>query len=200
MNDIIARGAEAVIYLEGNNVVKERISKGYRLKELDDQIRKLRTRHEGKLLAKAGNLAPKLIKVDEDNFRIEIEYVDGDVLAKILDKLENKKEIMRKLGEMTAELHDSDVMHGDLTTSNVVYKEGRLYIIDFGLGFVSKRFEDRAVDIHLLKQALEGRHFRFTKELYECFLEGYKKSKDYKETIDRLTKVEKRGRYKAVNN
>src|SRR3989344_6212449 len=67
---IIQQGAEAIIYRDGDKLIKERIPKGYRIKEIDDKIRKLRTRSEGKLLQKSEN-TPKVFLVDERNFKIE---------------------------------------------------------------------------------------------------------------------------------
>ena len=72
----------------------------------------------------------------------------------------------------------------------------QLFIIDFGLGFISLKLEDKAVDIHLLRQALEAKHFQHWEILFKEFLKGYNKSKDANKTIERLTAVEKRGRYK----
>ncbi|GAH98356.1 unnamed protein product, partial [marine sediment metagenome] len=57
-------------------------------------------------------------------------------------------------------------------------------------------FEDKAVDIHLLKQALEAKHFKNWKTLFREVLEGYSKSKSHKTVLERLKSVEKRGRYK----
>ena len=51
--EVIAKGAEAVITLEGDSVRKERVKKSYRIKELDDRIRKQRTSLEASLLDKA---------------------------------------------------------------------------------------------------------------------------------------------------
>ena len=55
---VLQQGAEAVILLSGDSVIKRRVRKRYRLPEIDEEIRKLRTRSEGKLLAKAGKEIP----------------------------------------------------------------------------------------------------------------------------------------------
>ena len=44
MNKIINQGAEAVIESKGNEIIKKRINKSYRIKEIDEKIRKLRTK------------------------------------------------------------------------------------------------------------------------------------------------------------
>jgi len=71
-----------------------------------------------------------------------------------------------------------------------------IFFIDFGLGFISHKFEDKAVDLHLLRQALEAKHFRNWETLFKEILKGYSKSKDSKIVLERMKAVEKRGRYK----
>ena len=162
-----------------------------------------------------------------------MEFIEGKKLSENLDNLNNKFEIAEKIGQETAKLHDADIIHGDLTTSNMILVENenvekdeikevennkeisrtsieirektslstnknnfKIYFIDFGLGFISKKIEDKAVDIHLLKQALEAKHFNFYNQLFEAFLKGYKISINYDKTLTQLKKVEARGRYK----
>ncbi len=156
-------------------------------------------------------------------------YIKGKKLSKYLNKLKLKLQIkiMKTIGKQTAKLHNNNIIHGDLTTSNMILGDNsynkqekynvnisrtsrkkqerdinnnlpnfQIFFIDFGLGFHSTRIEDRAVDIHLLKQALEAKHFKQWRKLFQAFLKGYKTSKNYKETIQQLKKVEARGRYK----
>lgn len=197
---IIQQGAEALILKKRNDVVKRRIKKSYRIPELDDKIRKSRTRSESKLLKKAFELIeiPLIIRTDEKTKEIIMEFIDGKKLSEHLDNfpLKEQKEICRKIGESTAKIHDKDIIHGDLTTSNMILKNNKIYFIDFGLGFISHKIEDKAVDLHLLKQALEARHFKNWKELLKEVFAGYKKSKDSEKVFTQLKKVEKRGRYK----
>lgn len=218
---IIQQGAEAIIKLENNKIIKDRVKKGYRIAQIDEKLRKLRTRTEARILEKASKLipVPKVLKVDEAGKQLEIGFIDGKKLSESLDNLKNKEEIMKKAGKQTAILHDNNIIHGDLTTSNMIYLDNsdktnnklknssakrvdlainnfKLYFIDFGLSFSSTRIEDRAVDLHLIKQALEARHFLHHEKLFQAFLEGYKESKNYKQTIEQLKKVEARGRYK----
>jgi Kae1-associated kinase Bud32 len=79
-----------------------------------------------------------------------------------------------------------------------VEKENKVYFIDFGLGFESKKAEDKAVDLHLIKQALEAKHFNHFERFFQAVLEGYKSSKHHIATLARLKAVEKRGRYKQA--
>ncbi|MFH1521961.1 MAG: KEOPS complex kinase/ATPase Bud32 [archaeon] len=203
---LIQQGAEAKIFLDKNTIVKERIVKGYRHPQLDDQIRIRRTRSEAKILVKALNSKINIPKVlNTDKFEIKMEYIDGDKLSETLNSYDEKKQfqIMKKLGGQVSCLHENDIVHGDLTTSNTILKEDRVYIIDFGLGFISTKIEDKAVDLHLIKQALEAKHFRSPdhllgqnhEDLFKQFTKGYIWL-DSKKIVERLKVVEKRGRYK----
>ena len=125
-------------------------------------------------------------------------FIDGKKLSDYLDKflLKKQKEVCKLIGESTAKLHDADIIHGDLTTSNMILKDNKIYFIDFGLGFISHKFEDKAVDLHLLKQALEAKHFKNWEILFREVLKTYSKFKDSEIVLERLKAVEKRGRYK----
>lgn len=198
---ILAQGAEAKIILSNNFIIKDRIKKSYRLPELDGKIRIRRTRSEAKLLSKATQIIPcPLPKKNKDkkSTKLKMPFINGKKLSEHLETfpLLKQKQILRQIGENTAKLHDADIIHGDLTTSNMILKEEKIFFIDFGLGFISRKFEDKAVDIHLLKQALEAKHFKNWEKLYAEFLKGYKKSSDAEKTLNQLNKVEKRGRYK----
>lgn len=229
--EIIAQAAEAIILREGNKVIKRRVKKGYRLPELDEKLRKLRTRGEAKLLERAGKIifTPKVLKADEKTKEIEMDFIAGKKLSEFLDNLKNKNEVMVQVGRETSKLHDNNIIHGDLTTSNMILVEGdkiinkisksnklinsdnqinnlrsdvklikdfKVFIIDFGLGFISPKIEDKAVDLHLIKQALEAKHFKYHEELFASFLKGYKISKDFDKVLKQLEKVELRGRNK----
>ena len=72
-----------------------------------------------------------------------------------------------------------------------------MYFVDFGLSFLSERIEDRAVDLHLFRQALESKHYRIWEKAYKSALDGYKsEAKKAEEILKRLEIVERRGRYK----
>ena len=196
IQSIIAQGAEAIIIKEKNTIIKDRKRKSYRLSVLDEKIRKQRTKKEIKLLQKAFNLilVPKIIK--SDNYNIKLEFIKGKRLSEYLDNLPNYEEVYIQIGQNIAKLHDAGIIHGDLTTSNMIYSKKKVYFIDFGLGFESSHAEDKATDLHVLKEALESRHFKNADKLWKAILCGYKISKYYAETIKKLEAVEKRGRYK----
>jgi len=196
---ILARGAEAIIIQKGKSIIKNRVSKDYRHPELDKKIIKTRTKKEKNLLEKASQIinAPTPEETYEINL-IKMPFIKGKKLSESLENLDYKK-ISRKIGKSIAKLHDNDIIHGDLTTSNMIWvddsKKSKLYFIDFGLGFISKRIEDKAVDLHLIKQALEAKHFSIHKECEKIILEYYN-SKDKNKILEQLKKVEERGRYK----
>ncbi|MEK6904493.1 MAG: KEOPS complex kinase/ATPase Bud32 [Nanoarchaeota archaeon] len=193
---IISRGAEAVLYKEGDFLVKDRIKKNYRISEIDDKLRLFRTRREAKIMQKV-DFAPKIINVDERNMIIKMDFIEGETLKNIFDKIGSNKrdKICLKIGENIAKLHEHNIIHGDLTTNNMILNEN-LYFVDFGLSFISDKIEDKAVDLHLLRQALEGRHHEHAEKSFGKVLEGYKKYSRHDEVLERLEKVEKRGRYK----
>ncbi len=202
---ILFRGAEAniKIYERKKWILKDREKKSYRLKELDERIRKTRTKSEMKLLEKAGKIVPvpePIFSGSHDPFRITMPVIKGKKISDNLDGFGEKRqeEIAEKIGINVAKLHDAGIIHGDLTTSNMIFDEKgkKVYFIDFGLGFFSKKIEDRAVDIYLLKEALKSRHFKNWKFLFNKVKDGYEASKNSKEVLERFRKVESRGRYK----
>ena len=195
----IGDGAEAVIYLNKDIVIKDRIKKGYRLKQIDEKLRKFRTRRETKVLEKLHAIdfpIPKLILSDDKKMIIKMEFLKGKKLRDALNNT-NCAKLCRELGKKIAILHNNNIIHGDLTTSNMILNK-KIYFIDFGLSFFSEKVEDKAVDIHLLRQALESKHHEIFKNAFKAVLSGYKiKNPDYNIIIKRLEKVEARGRYKG---
>src|SRR3989338_1858668 len=196
---IIGSGAEAIIYLD-KNVIKDRVKKSYRIKEIDEKLRKSRTKREAKIFDKLAAIcfpAPRLVKSDDKEI-LEMDFIDGDKVRDILEKSDYAA-LCGEIGRKIAVLHNNTIIHGDLTTSNMILEEDskQIYFIDFGLSFFSHKIEDMAVDLHLLKQALESKHYKVWEKCFKAALLGYnKKGKYYKEVIERLEKVEKRGRYK----
>jgi Kae1-associated kinase Bud32 len=188
-------GAEARLEFTDGKVVKERHSKDYRHPKLDTKIREERTEQEARIMREArknGVNVPGVEKTGSDT--LEMDEVDGSQLR---DSLEDNLDAMRLLGENAAKLHGADIIHGDLTTRNAMLSEnGQLFLIDFGLAFRSPRTEDKAIDIHLLKQVLESSHPEIADSAWDNFVEGYRDYGDSGEALERLEEVEKRGRYK----
>ncbi len=194
MTKIIQQGAEAIITLKNNQILKDRIKKSYRLSVLDDKLRKSRTKSEAKIIDKLKNIifVPKIISTEKN--QIIMQYIDGKKLSEHLENLDYQK-ISKQIGQAITKLHNQDIIHGDLTTSNMILKTNKLYLIDFGLGFHSHKIEDKAVDLHLLKQALEAKHFKIADTCIAIILKNYKPD-NYKLIIDRIPVIESRGRYK----
>jgi len=187
----IASGAEAVITLSENTIVKTRILKRYRLKEIDETLRKERTRIEARLISEARRCGvPTPIIRDVTDFEIKMEYIDGTALKKMITS-----PLSEQTGEMIGRLHSYGIIHGDLTTSNILFKEGKLYLIDFGLAYLDKTVEARGVDVHVLFQTFESTHEKH-EELIEAFKKGYAVTfSGAGEVLERVKEIESRGRY-----
>lgn len=188
------KGAEATLEIGEEKVTKKREKKDYRHPELDEKIRNERTDREKKIMKEArssGANVPEVEKTDEST--LEIEKIDGEPLKEVL---EDSIFTMEDLGRNVASLHGNDILHGDLTTSNVMVVNRETFLIDFGLAFRSQRTEDRAVDIHLLKQVLESSHPGAAEDAWEEFLKGYQDYRESEKVLERLEEVERRGRYK----
>ncbi len=198
MKRLIAQGAEAKLFLDNGQILKQRFPKSYRIKEIDDRLRGSRTRREAKVLDKLKTIgfpAPKLLKNDEKE-NLLIEKIEGKLIKDVLEKSGFKK-LSSEIGKKIAILHNNSMIHGDLTTSNMISGK-EIYFIDFGLSFFSDKAEDKAVDLHLLKEALESKHYRIWETAFKEVLEAYRKeAKNSHETLKRLEAVEKRGRYRA---
>ncbi len=205
MHKIIARGAEAVLYMEKMDgqeaLVKERIKKSYRLPEIDSELRLQRTRREARLLSEArrcGVVTPKVFSVDEKGCKIIMEFIAGKRLKELFNEASEKEaaDIAKKTGGQIALLHSGGIVHGDLTTSNMFLSEWKIYFIDFGLGEVSQRIEDFATDLSVLKEAIKSTHFRRLDVLWKSIEKGYKSANPNAESVFRRMKaIEKRGRY-----
>ncbi len=217
----IQQGAEAIIYKINNKVVKERIPKSYRLKELDNKLRKKRTKSEAKIINKLQGIipVPELLADPGMGRMIHMQYINGKKLSEHLESLDYKQ-ICKQIAQTISKLHNQDIIHGDLTTSNMIYvknnktnktpsshpnllinnsnkgeQEGKVYLIDFGLSFHSHKIEDKAVDLHLIQQALNAKHFKIANQAIKIILNNYKPLR-YKEILEKLKVVESRGRYK----
>lgn len=211
---LIKKGAEANLYLEdfsrtlhpagaGRVIIKHRISKRYRVPQLDLQLRESRTALEAKLFADAkaaGVPTPAVYEIDRAAARLIMEYIEGKQVKLILDGLEpgERRKLCRLIGRQIARLHAAGIVHGDLTTSNMILtSEERVFFVDFGLGEYDSSLEARGVDLHLLGRALQSVHFRIADEAYRAVLVGYRREfgKGADEVIKRAKEIELRGRY-----
>ena len=191
----IARGAEAVILEDSSGIHKLRLQKAYRIPAIDSELRKRRTKIEASILeslARHKIPVPKVLKKDGEE--IVMEKVRGVQVKEVLDK---NVPLARDIGAAVGRMHAAHIIHGDLTTSNMILApDGVVVLIDFGLSFHSQRIEDMAVDLHLFLQALNSRHHEVRDEAWKRFLEGYRSNPKHEAVTDRLKTVEQRGRYK----
>lgn len=185
---MIMRGAEAIVkkakLLGEQVVVKERISKSYRVKELDIRLRKERTRSEARLLHKsklAGVDCPTVLEITD--FNLTLSFIAGD-------RPNMNENNSGKCGEILAKLHNVEIIHGDYTPANILQSKKQLFVIDFGLGFISQDIEDKAVDVFTMLRSLKKEKSK------QAFIQGYKKhAKKSDSIIKRVKVVEKRVRY-----
>ncbi len=197
---IIAQGAEAILIKDGKILKKDRIKKSYRHPALDSLLRTWRTRHESRIMEKASKLIPIPSIKKTSEFEIDMDFVPGKRLSNYLDSLPEKKslKICKQIGQQVSKIHQSNIIHGDLTTSNMILYKSQVYFIDFGLSFHSHRAEDKAVDLHLIKQAFESKHFKRAKSYFKNIIDGYKQANPEAQLVlKQLEKVESRGRYKG---
>lgn len=203
MAEMIGKGAEANLYLEGDSVRKERIPKAYRVKELDEVLRLGRTKHEAKLISlarRAGVATPFITDVDASSCTIEMSFIKGKQVKKLLPTLskDERRRLCAEIGRCAGRLHTFHIIHGDLTTSNMIMHGETIYFIDFGLGEVSEAVEDKGVDLLLFKKALHSTHFKYEKECWEGFVNGYSEAYEgHEDALTRLREIERRGRYFA---
>jgi len=205
---LIKKGAEASIYLGewfGRKVIfKKRHPKKYRIPELDREVQMQRTKHEPQIIHRAkiaGVPTPIIYMVDLKEATIIMEFVEGKQVKQILNELsdEDRISLCYKIGKLIGRLHRSGIIHGDLTTSNMILTpHGNIVLIDFGLSELSVELEARGVDIHLMKRALTSTHYKYADECFNAIIRGYEEIMGEDATRDVLNKVkeiERRGRY-----
>ena len=192
-DDLIAKGAESNIikssYMGEDAVIKARIPKNYRIAEIDNKIRKSRCKLEAKLLSdakRAGVRTPVLYDVDLNEKSILMEAIDGVMLKDVIND-----DLAYKTGLEISKLHSADIIHGDITSSNIMLRDDELVFIDFGLGRYSDLEEDKAVDLLVLKKSLQSIDYEKALSYFDSVLKGYNSPK----IIDKISDIEHRGRY-----
>ncbi len=207
---LLKKGAEASLFLDNWHgrrvVIKSRLPKKYRPEKLDSAIRTYRTVHEPQLMHEAkvaGVPTPAIFMVDVPNSTIIMEFIEGSQVKEVLDgfsQLERHK-LCVEIGVLVGKLHLHDLIHGDLTTSNMILTSGgKVFLVDFGLGGKSSELEARGVDLHLLKRALQSTHFKVADECFSSILHGYCDvfgAVATEELSEKMKEIERRGRYVA---
>ena len=210
-SQLLRRGAEAVLYRRKwhdlDVVVKQRVAKRYRVPSLDLKIRQFRTIHESNLLHEAkqtGVMTPLIYSIDLKSASIIMEFVSGDRLKDVLNGLEPSRldEVVEGLGVLIGRLHKAGIVHGDLTTSNMILTSGgEICLLDFGLGEHSTELEARGVDLHILKTVFFSTHHSIAERCFGSAVNGYKKEMEREEVdtvLRRTDQIGKRGRYVSV--
>jgi Kae1-associated kinase Bud32 len=203
---IIYQGAEAKIcvskFMNFDVIKKRRIKKGYRIKQIDNSLISTRTKEETKLMTEArqaGVSIPIIYDVDLQNGIITMEYLKGKRIKDILNSLDEKERmrICKKIGESIARFHNNNIIHGDITTSNMILLDDKIHFFDFGLGEINSEVEAKGVDLHVLMEAIESTHSKYS-SCFKYVLEGYKKElkQDANQVIKKIQDIVKRGRYR----
>ncbi|CDQ72448.1 unnamed protein product [Oncorhynchus mykiss] len=220
--ELIKQGAEARVYrgsfLGKPTIVKERFPKLYRHPLLDEKLTHRRTVQEVRSILrcrKAGISAPVVYFVDYTSHCIFLEDIVGSITVRdhiastqlsSAQKLPEERldQLAKKMGQILAKMHDEDVVHGDLTTSNMLLKAGTesgetaLVLIDFGLSYISALPEDKGVDMYVLEKAFLSTHPN-TEALFEKLLKAYAaSSKKSHAVIKKLDEVRLRGRKRSM--
>lgn len=196
--NIIYKGAEATLYKDKylgiNTVNKERKPKNYRIEQIDNIIRKQRTKKETKMTKKARKAVntPYILKVNPTSYTITMEEIKGQTLKKRIKKnKEDPEKIGKELGKKIMALHNLNIVHNDLTTSNIIRYKNKLYFIDFGLAEKTEKTEDKAMDLLVFKRMLKSTHWEEIKQIWDNLKETYKE----KEVLKQLKEIEGRARY-----
>ena len=204
----LKKGAEATIILskwyEKTVIIKSRKIKKYRHPQLDQKIRKFRTIHEPQLLneaKKAGVPTPTIFLVDTRKMQIIMEFIRGKQIKHVLAKVSatQRQDLCFEIGVIIAKLHSHGIIHGDLTTSNMILNEyGKIFLVDFGLAEKQNELESKGVDLHLMKRGLQSTHNQIAKDCFKNVMVGYTEVMGQaatKEVLKKIREIERRGRY-----
>ena len=205
------RGAEADLSLATIGpwrvVIKRRVRKEYRTPSLDEQIRHDRTISEASRIHEAktaGAKVPSIVGVDVENNAIVMTHLDGTVARERLDdmSINDARKLLRSIGEQIGLLHTAGIVHGDLTTSNVIVSpSGEPFIVDFGMSRRSTEPEDRGVDLHLLQRSIVASHNKDSSSMMNSMIRGYEQTAGKKaasSTWRKAREIARRGRYFAI--
>ena len=207
---LLYKGAEADVVLgdwQGLEAVfKVRKPLTYRLQVLDEAIRRHRTVHEAEMIhlaKKAGVASPFLYNVDIQSSTLAMQFVRGERVKDMVASLSSSEldRMFFEFGQNVAKLHRFGIMHGDLTTANVVRSGGRLVFVDFGLSVRTTRLEDHAVDLRLIKETLVGAHPDVSARALDALNRGYASvvgPARSRAVLKQLQNIERRGRYARV--
>ncbi|KAK0413220.1 hypothetical protein QR680_006669 [Steinernema hermaphroditum] len=216
----LKQGAEGRLlnctFLGRRAVLKERFSKKYRHPDLDVSLTKERMKAELKGIMRCSELGgvrvPRVYFVNTQSNQIIFERIEGDPVRVFINShhddandpvvKEKLVNLCKRIGKTISTMHRAGIIHGDLTTSNMMLENGdpeRLVMIDFGLASASPTAEDKGVDLYVLERAILSTH-PFAEYLFESILQGYKEAneKHFKPVSAKLEEVRMRGRKREM--
>ncbi|XP_064023978.1 EKC/KEOPS complex subunit TP53RK [Pogoniulus pusillus] len=214
---LLQQGAEAHVYrglfLGRATVAKVRVPKRYRHPALEERLSRRRTAQEARSLLRcrrAGIAAPVVYFVDCVTNTIYLEDIVGSItvqdhiyaVQRSGSDASGLLVLAEKMGEVLARMHDEDLIHGDLTTANILLRPPieklDLVLIDFGLSFVSGLQEDKGVDLYVLEKAFLSTH-PDTESMFHALLKAYAATSNKSgPVIKRLDEVRLRGRKRSM--
>ena len=191
---LIYHGAEAELWLDtylGEKVVhKRRVPKPYKHPSLDESLRASRTKNEARILSMARSAVQTPHVYGLSGYEITMEFVDGERVKELF--YSGKTHVARRIGRDIRKMHDIDIIHNDLTTSNMILSGRDLFFIDFGLARVSSELEDKAMDLVVFKKMLSSTHYDVFDRIWGKVLDGYHADETIKK---RIGEIEKRAKY-----
>lgn len=203
---VFKKGAEAHLsygtFLGREAIFKERKEKKYRHPQLDEQLRRSRTIREVKALTTAiehGIKVPSIYGIDLGATLIILERIKGPMLSQMIHSNHSMVyPALENFGEATGRFHSCGLVHGDLTTYNVIWEEDKelVTLFDFGLADFSHETEQRATDLFTLLTTLKGIQPKNFRESFNHFLEGYETTASFFEEVEnQVEEIALRGRY-----
>ena len=204
------RGAEADLFVSQlppwKVVVKRRVKKPYRNEQLDAGIRKERTVKESSVIHEskiAGARTPSILGLDLEHSSIIMTFLEGSLARNVVDKMSGaeRRSLLEDLGRQVGYLHSAGIVHGDLTTSNIILSsDSRPFLIDFGMGGRSLEPEDFGTDLHLLQRSLTATHTLDPAGSLRRVAKGYREvvGKDAEPNLRKAIEISRRGRYFAI--
>jgi len=196
--ELISHGAEAKVYREGPRIFKTRVAKSYRHPEIDKRLRGARMRREEKVLNeldKMGFSSPRVLSRDDATCTLVLEHITGPTMREVLDT--DPERYGTLIGRILAMMHNRHIVHGDVTTSNMIANEDTVYFIDFGLSKFSEKIEDKASDLHLLDRAVASAHHKHYDAVMDAVFVSYREiSREAAVISKRFEEIQLRGRNK----
>lgn len=238
---LLTQGAEALVYrttfLTPSTAcaLKYRPAKPWRHRTLDLRLTRQRILAEARVLTRCrreGVAVPAVLGLDWERGWLAQEWIYGNTVRRVLDwvhresrlsdsdKEQQVHDLLKRIGRALGRLHESGLVHGDLTTSNLMLRPaeseisqddrqagkavsissagGEVVLIDFGLAQQNIQDEDKAVDLYVLERAFASTHPEVEQDfghLLQAYGESYKGAKI---VLKRLEDVRMRGRKKSM--